>query len=42
MRAGSWCFQFDATRIWAELHERAFRRLAESPRIIVLDNLREV
>jgi transposase len=26
---------------WAELHEEAFRRLGGSPRVIVLDNLRE-
>ena len=30
-----------STRIWAELHERAFRRLGGSTRIVVLDNLRE-
>ena len=29
------------TRIWAELHERAFRRLGGVPRLIVLDNLGE-
>ncbi|MBV9918832.1 MAG: IS21 family transposase [Solirubrobacterales bacterium] len=29
------------TRIWAELHERAFRRLGGAPRVVVLDNLRE-
>jgi transposase len=33
-------FQSSA-RIWAELHERAFRRLGGVTRIIVLDNLRE-
>jgi hypothetical protein len=27
--------------VWAELHEKAFRRLGGSPRIVVLDNLRE-
>jgi len=27
-----------STRIWAELHEKAFRRLGEAPRILVLDN----
>jgi hypothetical protein len=27
--------------VWAELHEKAFRRLDGSPRIVVLDNLRE-
>jgi len=30
-----------SSRIWAELHETAFRRLGGSPRIVVLDNLRE-
>jgi transposase len=30
-----------STRIWAELHERAFRRLGGATRIVVLDNLRE-
>jgi transposase len=30
-----------SARIWAELHEKAFRRLGGSPRIVVLDNLRE-
>ena len=29
------------TRIWAELHEKAFRRLGGATRIVVLDNLRE-
>ena len=29
------------TRVWAELHERAFRRLGGVPRLIILDNLRE-
>jgi len=30
-----------SARVWAELHERAFRRLGGAPRIVVLDNLRE-
>ena len=30
-----------SSRIWAELHERAFRRLGGTTRIVVLDNLRE-
>src|SRR5262245_27292859 len=30
-----------SARIWAELHERAFRRLGGAPRIVVLANLRE-
>src|ERR1700740_2498276 len=30
-----------STRIWAELHEKAFRRLGGCPRVVVLDNLGE-
>jgi transposase len=30
-----------SVRIWAELHEKAFRRLGGSPRVVVLDNLKE-
>ena len=30
-----------SSRIWAELHEKAFRRLGGAPRVVVLDNLRE-
>jgi transposase len=30
-----------SSQIWAELHERAFRRLGGAPKTIVLDNLRE-
>lgn len=30
-----------SSRVWAELHERAFRQLGGVPRVIVLDNLRE-
>jgi transposase len=30
-----------STRIWAELHERAFRQLGGAPTVVVLDNLRE-
>ena len=30
-----------SARIWAELHEKAFRRLGGCPKIIVLDNLKE-
>ncbi len=30
-----------STRIWAELHERTFRRLGGVPKVIVLDNLKE-
>src|SRR5579864_6565484 len=30
-----------SARIWAELHERAFRRLGGCTRVVVLDNLRE-
>jgi transposase len=30
-----------SARTWAELHERAFRRLGGAPKVVVLDNLRE-
>jgi transposase len=30
-----------STRVWAELHEKAFRRLGGSTRMVVSDNLRE-
>lgn len=30
-----------SSRIWAELHEKAFRRLGGSVRVVVLDNLKE-
>jgi len=30
-----------STQVWAELHERAFRRLGGTVKVIVLDNLRE-
>ena len=30
-----------SSRVWAELHEQAFRRLGGSPHLVVLDNLRE-
>jgi transposase len=30
-----------STQVWAELHERAFRRLGGTVRVIVLDNLKE-
>jgi transposase len=30
-----------SSRTWAELHERAFRRLGGAPRVSVLDNLKE-
>src|SRR5215831_15339323 len=30
-----------SSRIWAELHEQAFRRLGGSTRLVVLDNLKE-
>src|SRR6267378_3921529 len=33
-----WC---SSARIWAELHERAFRRLGGCTRVVVLDNLKE-
>jgi transposase len=34
------CFQSSA-RGWAELHENSFRRLGGTPKVLVLDNLRE-
>ncbi|MBV8572804.1 MAG: transposase family protein, partial [Acidobacteriaceae bacterium] len=30
-----------SVRIWAELHEKAFRRLGGATRVVILDNLRE-
>jgi transposase len=30
-----------SSKIWAELHEEAFRRLGGAPRLVVLDNLKE-
>jgi transposase len=30
-----------SARIWAELHERTFRRLGGAPRVVILDNLKE-
>src|ERR1700723_2361538 len=30
-----------SSRVWAELHEKAFRRLGGVTRVVVLDNLRE-
>jgi transposase len=30
-----------SAQIWAELHEKAFRRLGGCPRVVVLDNLKE-
>jgi transposase len=30
-----------STRIWAELHEKAFRELGAAPHVVVLDNLKE-
>ena len=30
-----------SAQVWAELHERAFRRLGGVPRVVVLDNLKE-
>jgi transposase len=30
-----------SSRMWAELHEKAFRRLGACPRVVVLDNLKE-
>lgn len=37
-----WLLSFrSSSKIWSELHEEAFRRLGGSPRVIVLDNLKE-
>ena len=30
-----------SSRVWSELHEKAFRRLGGAPRVVVLDNLKE-
>jgi len=30
-----------SSRVWAELHEKAFRRLGGCPKVVVLDNLKE-
>ena len=30
-----------SSKIWAQLHEEAFRRLGGAPRVVVLDNLKE-
>ncbi len=30
-----------SARVWAELHERAFRRLGGSPSVVIVDNLKE-
>src|SRR5258708_3304319 len=32
---------WSSSQIWAELHEKAFRRLGGCTRVVVLDNLRE-
>ena len=41
-RKAVWLLTFQSSsQIWAELHERAFRRLGGSTRVVVLDNLRE-
>src|SRR5438309_751532 len=34
------CFQ-SSTRTWAELHEKSFRRLGGTPKVLALDNLGE-
>jgi transposase len=36
-----WLVSRSSSRIWAELHEKSFRRLGGSVRVVVLDNLRE-
>tara|TARA_R110002096_G_C14626170_1_gene724471 strand:- start:1052 stop:1561 length:510 start_codon:yes stop_codon:yes gene_type:complete len=30
-----------SSKIWAQLHEKAFRRLGGAPKLVVIDNLRE-
>lgn len=30
-----------SARVWAELHEQAFRRIGGATRVVMLDNLRE-
>ncbi len=41
-RKSIWLLTFgSSSRIWAELHERAFRRLGGATRVVVLDNLKE-
>ena len=40
-KAVRWLTFRSSSRIWAELHEKAFRRLGGSTRVVVLDNLRE-
>jgi hypothetical protein len=30
-----------SSQVWAQLHEKAFRRLAGAARVVVLDNLKE-
>jgi hypothetical protein len=40
-KAVRWLSFRSSSRIWAELHEKAFRRLGGSTRIVVLDNLKE-
>jgi transposase len=40
-KAGNWNGTSAAVRVWAELHEKAFRRLGGSLHLVVLDNLRE-
>jgi len=41
-RKSIWLLSFkSSSKIWAELHEEAFRRLGGAPRVVVLDNLKE-
>ena len=41
-RKSVWFVSFkSSSKIWAELHERAFRRLGGAPKIVVIDNLKE-
>jgi transposase len=36
-----WLVWKSSSRMWAELHEKSFRRLGGCPRVLVLDNLKE-
>ncbi len=41
-RKSVWLLTFkSSSKIWAELHERAFRRLGGAPKLVVIDNLKE-
>ena len=40
-KAGRLLVHRSSAQVWAELHERAFRRLGGTVRVVVLDNLKE-